>query len=101
EIAYDTHPNDLFAGEEASFRLLMNGKPVSGVEVTIIPGESRYRDTSHEIKPTTDDGGRFSVIWPTAGRYWLNAGLEDKEPSIPQATTRRASYTVTLEVLPQ
>src|SRR5690606_62767 len=36
ELVPVTHPNDLYAGEAAEFRFVMDGEPVQGVEVTLI-----------------------------------------------------------------
>ena len=88
ELAPVTHPNDLFVGDAASFRLLLDGKPAADVEVTVIPGGIRYRDQLGEIKVKTDANGQFSVKWPAPGMYWLTAS----------AGARSAA---TLEVLPQ
>lgn len=95
------HPNDLFAGEQAKFRLLVDGKPQAGLEVEITRGGTRYRNAQEEIKVTTDAKGEFSVTWPQAGMYWLETGTEDNKTSVPQANVRRLSYVATLEVLPQ
>jgi uncharacterized GH25 family protein len=40
-VAGATHPNDLYSGEEASFKMLDNGKPAANVEVTLIQGGDR------------------------------------------------------------
>ncbi|MBB5209129.1 DUF4198 domain-containing protein [Chiayiivirga flava] len=101
ELVPVTHPNDLFAGETATFQLLIDGAPAAGLELEVIPGGIRYRDAQNEIKATTDADGKFSVTWPEAGMYWLEASLQDDKASTPPATQRRASYAVTLEVLPQ
>jgi uncharacterized GH25 family protein len=101
ELAPVTHPNDLFAGETATFALLLDGQPAANVEVTVIPGGTRYRDAQDEIKATTGADGRFTVAWPAAGMYWLNASITDDKNLTPPATQRRASYVATLEVLPQ
>lgn len=101
ELAPLTHPNDLFAGEQASFTLLVDGKPAAGLEVQIIPDGIRYRQQQNEINTTTDKDGQFSVTWPTAGRYWVHAGSEDDKTSVANAQKRRLSYSLTLEVLPQ
>lgn len=98
ELVPVTHPNDLFAGEAASFKLLLDGQPARNIEVTIVPGASRYRDASGEMKVKTGDDGSFTVTWPEAGMYWLNASANDLPATIENAK-RRASYTVTLEVL--
>ncbi len=95
------HPNDLFAGEKASFRLLVDGKPQAGLEVEIVRGATRYRNAQEEIKVTSDAKGEFSVTWPEAGMYWLETGSEDDKTSVKQANVRRLSYVATLEVLPQ
>lgn len=100
ELVAITHPNDLFEGEMAKFRLLIDGAPASDLEVEIIPGAMRYRDNPDEIHAKTDADGMFSVTWPAAGMYWIGASLQDDKASAP-ATARRASYTATLEVLPQ
>lgn len=100
ELQPVTHPNDLFAEETATFQLLIDGEPAVGVEVEIVPGATRYRDSQDEIKTRTGEDGRFSVTWPAPGMYWLSASLQDDKALAP-ATQRRASYVATLEVLPQ
>ncbi len=101
ELVAVTHPNDLFAGEAAKFKLQIDGKPAAGLEVEIIRGATRYRNSQDEIKVTTDAQGNFSVTWPEAGMYWLEATTQDNKTSVKQAKQRRLSYVATLEVLPQ
>lgn len=101
ELVAVTHPNDLFAGESATFRFLIDGRPASDLEVEVIPGGIRYRDKQNEITTRTDAAGSFSVRWPQAGMYWLNASLQDSKTSNSKASERRASYSGTFEVLPQ
>jgi uncharacterized GH25 family protein len=117
EMVPVTHPNDLVSGEAATFRFLLDGKPASGLKVTVIPGGIRYRDSLGQMDLVTDKDGRLSVTWPQPGLYWLNAtvggGREGGEggagaagaPPAQQPQTpagppqRRASYVTTLEVL--
>jgi uncharacterized GH25 family protein len=101
ELVPVTHPNDLFAGDQATFRLQVDGKPAAGLEVEIIRGGTRYRDAQDEIKATTGADGAFTVTWPAPGMYWLQASTEDDKVSLPQAKQRRLGYIATLEVLPQ
>ena len=101
ELVPVTHPNDLFAGEEAKFKLQIDGKPAAGLELEIVRGGTRYRNAQDEIKVKTDADGAFSVTWPEAGMYWLETTTEDDKTSLPQAKQRRLSYVATLEVLPQ
>jgi uncharacterized GH25 family protein len=101
ELVPVTHPNDLFAGEKASFKLLIDGQPAADLKVEIIPDGIRYRDKQNEIEATSDKDGVFTVTWPQAGRYWIEASLQDDKVSVAQAKQRRASYVATFEVLPQ
>jgi hypothetical protein len=71
-----------------------------GLEVTVTAGNTQYRDKLEEIKLKTDDKGQFSVTWPTAGMYWLDASTKDNKTTVPQAKERRLSYAATLEVMP-
>ena len=44
ELVPVTHPNDLFAGEEAKFVLHVDGKPAAGLEVEVVRGDTRYQE---------------------------------------------------------
>lgn len=98
ELVPVTHPNDLYAGEKATFRFLLDGRPAEGVEVEIIEGGSRYRDAQGEMKLRSNASGEIAVTWPDAGMYWMEASIESKA-LIPQAKTRSATYVGTFEVL--
>ena len=99
EMIAQTHPNDLFAGETATFRLTIDGKPAPNLDVEIIPGGSRYRDQQDEMRVKTDAQGNFNVTWPSAGMYWLEAATDGVPTKVKLASKRRATYVATLEVL--
>jgi uncharacterized GH25 family protein len=98
EMVPVSHPNNLVAGEKATFRLMLDGQPAAGLAVEIVPGGIRYRDKLGDSKATTDESGTFSVTWPAPGMYWVHANIRDKKSKIENAE-RRASYSTTLEVL--
>jgi uncharacterized GH25 family protein len=100
ELLPVTHPNDLFAGEPATFGFTLDGKPAANLKVTVVPGASRYRNKQSETELTTDAAGKVSVTFPDAGMYWLEASVQDDRPTVKAAKTRRASYVATFEVLP-
>ena len=100
ELVPVTHPNDLVKGEKATFAFHVDGKPAAGLEVVLVAGGSRYRDALNEIKATTDAKGEFSVTWPAAGMYLVDADANDGKTTLPQAKERRLSYVGTVEVLP-
>lgn len=94
-----THPDELVQGETASFRFLIDGKPASGLKVTVVPGGKRYRNDDGARDFTTGADGVAKIDWPAAGLYWINATATDDKPSEPKAQQRRMSYTTTVEVL--
>jgi uncharacterized GH25 family protein len=106
EMVPVTHPNDLFVGDVARFRFLLDGKPAAGVEVSVIPGGIRYRDQLAEMKLVTDAAGIVGIDWPNPGMYWLSASTGAGRGNAGPAGTfekpaRRTVYSATLEVLPQ
>jgi uncharacterized GH25 family protein len=93
-------PTDLVKGEKADFALRIDGRPANNIDVTITQGNTRYRDRLNEVTIRTDAEGRFSVTWPEAGMYWLEATATDGKVTAPAAKERRLSYAATLEVMP-
>ena len=100
ELAPVTHPNHLVQGEEAKFRLLIDGEPAPSVDVLVVRGDARYRNKADEQKLTTNAAGEISVKWTEPGMYWLNASFKDKKAKIKDAS-RHSIYSATLEVLPK
>jgi len=101
ELVPVTRVTDLFSGEAATFQLLLDGKPAPDLKVIAIAGATRYRNAPEEITAQTGKDGKFQLTWPHAGMYWLNASVQDHKSAVKQASERRASYTATLEVLPE
>ncbi|RZL62712.1 MAG: DUF4198 domain-containing protein [Variovorax sp.] len=100
ELIATGSPTDLVKGEKSTFTLHLDGQPAADLEVTITAGNTQYRDKLGEVKLKTDSKGQFSVTWPTAGMYWLDASTKDNKTTVPQAKERRLSYAATLEVMP-
>jgi uncharacterized GH25 family protein len=101
ELVPLTHPNDLYAGESARFKFLLDGNPAKDLEVEIVAGGTRYRDAPNELRIKTDKDGIVTVTWPSAGLYWIDASVEDEKATVPNVKKRHATYNATLEVLTQ
>ena len=105
ELVPVTHPNDLRAGEKATWRFLLDGKPAANQGVSLIPGGVRYRGTLGEIRKNTDANGELTFELPAAGMYMVSSSWPAAAPSKPgqppQMPARRASYAATIEILPE
>ena len=101
ELVPLTHPNDLYAGESAKLKFLLDGKPAKDLEIEIVAGGTRYRDAPNETRVKTDKDGVVTVTWPAAGLYWVDASVEDEKATVPNVKKRHATYNATLEVLTQ
>lgn len=103
ELVPLTHPNDLHAGEKASWRFDLNGKPLANFAFSLIPGGVKYRGVLGEIRLTTDANGVASVTLPEAGMYSLNAAfpVSNQKGGGVNPPSSRYSYAATLEILPQ
>lgn len=98
ELVPVTHPNDLVAGEAATFTLMQDGEPAANQTITVARGGTRYRDNPEEITVTTGADGGFSVTWPEAGMYWINASV--RTPAAGDRIAMNAQYNGVVEVLP-
>lgn len=100
------HPSEFLVGQPARFRLLLDGKPLPGLTVAVVPGGVKYRGVLRETAPVTDANGEFTVNWPMPQMYWINAsyparvGVPEGQPR-PPLPARRYTYSGTFEVLPQ
>jgi hypothetical protein len=97
ELVPVTHPNELRAGEKATFRFQLDGKPLANFPFSLVPGGVKYRGTINEVRLSTDARGEASFTLPAPNMYWLSA----KYPFTESADTKRYSYSATLEILPE
>lgn len=93
-----THPTDLVAEEPASFKLMFNGQPAAGVEVTVARGGTRYRDNPEEITATTGADGSFQLNFAEPGLHWINAQV--RSPANGDTPATNAQYVGVVEVMP-
>jgi len=94
-----THPNDVYADETASFRVLAEGEPAANAKVTVVREGDRYRDEEGAIVLYTDAEGWVTIDWPEAGRYHVQAQASSKGLLHGVPSTKSSSYAVILEVL--
>jgi uncharacterized GH25 family protein len=64
-----THPNSLFAGSDAKFEVLFDGKPLASQRVAVHFGNERYSNRKPYAEVKTDASGRFAVKLDGPGVY--------------------------------
>jgi hypothetical protein len=103
ELVPVTHPNELRAGEKATFRFQLNGQPLPNFPFSLLPGGVKYRGTMNEVRLTTDAKGQASFTLPAPNMYLLTAAYPANAPAGPDAppVPKRYSYSATLEILPE
>lgn len=75
EMVPVTHPNDVAAGEPATFQFLLDGKPAAGLDVVAVQGGARYRAGIEQVDAKTDAQGKVTITLPEAGMYWVNVSM--------------------------
>ena len=94
-----THPNDLYTGENITFKFNIDNTAAAGTDIVLVKDGERYRDQSQPIKLTTDEKGDVPFTLDEPGMYWLEAEYADDNGKAP-ATKRQGSYVAVFEVLP-
>jgi len=99
ELEPITHPNDLYTGENITFKFNIDGTAAAGTEVVLVKDGERYRDQSQPTKLKTNKKGEVTFTLDEPGMYWLEAEYTDNNGKAP-ASKRQGSYVAVLEVLP-
>ncbi len=87
-------PGDIVAGEDAPFRLLFDGQPVAGADVTVFREAGQYDGRKVESETRTDGAGRITLTVAEPGAYMTQVRHRIAAP--PGAATPWRSYTHTL-----
>lgn len=80
ELVPVTHPSDMFQGEPAKLKFLLDGKPLADLSVLVIPGGVRFRNAMKEASFKTDADGVATVEWPMAGEYLVTVSYPPRVP---------------------
>jgi hypothetical protein len=101
EMVALTNPTELRAGEKATFRFQLDGKPLANFPFSLIPGGVKYRGTLNEVRLTTGANGEASFTLPAPNMYWLSASYPANAPRGMDGPPKRYSYSATFEILPE
>ncbi|GAA4817703.1 ABC transporter permease [Marinicella pacifica] len=98
-----THPNDLYAGETATFQFYLDGKPASDIEVSLVWSGTRYRNQEQAQTYTTDKQGNIMVELSQSGPFLIEIEHRIKLPENDMSglQSKSNSFFGSFEVLPQ
>jgi hypothetical protein len=100
EVEFISHPNDLFAGQPISGRLLLNGKPVANNPIELHrTGKGTDSEKSAPLQSNTDANGQFSLQPAAGGVYLLLARHRAPAPAGAKAPVYSYTSTTVLETV--
>ena len=101
EVKLISHPNQLFAGEALKAQVLLNGKPVSNLEVDVFKGASSYQPSANREQPhvKTNNKGEFEVSFKEPGLYLITTSYPEANPdNTKKPATENYTYSLSVEV---
>lgn len=103
ELVGESHPNDLFAGETATFTLVLDGKKVdpNTISINLTRGGTRHRNARQETALKVNENGVFSFTPKQAGYYFLQATATLPVPQPAEIDVKHISLMMTFEVFPE
>ena len=101
ELQPVTHPNDLYAGEQAAFKFLVDGKAVKDLNVLMVWEGTRYRTDEQATTLKTDEAGAIEINLSQTGRFLLEIEHSVEMPKEAEFAEKSSAYFGTFEVLPQ
>jgi len=93
-----THPNDIVRGEEAEWKLLLDGQAAANLTVELTPGGTHYRNDRNTLRIPTDSEGKFSFT-PEQASPWLLFTSVNQPTDNPQADGKYLMLYMTFEVM--
>lgn len=102
EIKWITHPSEVYVGEGVQVQVLMDGKPVSGLEVDVFKGASGYERDAKREQPAvkTDDQGMAKIDIANGGIYLITTQypVASEDLSV-QPPAQSYTYSATFEAV--
>lgn len=93
-----THPNEIVAGEAASFEVMLDGKPLAGQTISIHRGDVAHVGSAKPVEVVSDASGKFVVKVDQPGAYL--AMTRYRIAPAGQEPGRSLTYALTFEAAP-
>jgi len=98
EIIPETHPNDLFAGDNFKFHVQLDGKPLEQAQVEAYLAKNQFSIDKPTLKLKTDKDGKLSMPFEEEGVYLLRIRHRAPAPKDADAPSYSHTYTLVIEV---
>lgn len=97
EITPDTHPSEVYAGEEFNFSVQFDGSPVADQKLDVFAAAGQFSPKQAVAQLTTDANGSASFSPEKAGVYLVRARHRAPAPEGAAAPIYSHTYTLVLE----
>jgi len=98
ELVMDTHPNELFVGDDVNLTALFDGLKVDDAKMDIMLAQYQF-STDKATKSVKSDNGKLTFNVEQAGTYLLRVRHRTPAPEGSIAPTVSNTYTLTLEII--
>lgn len=101
EIVSITHPSDIYAGDKFALKILFDGKPVAGKEVSVFIAQDGNEHEKASAKATTNNQGEAEFAFAGQGVYLLYVRHTAPAPKGAEAPNYGYIYTLSFAVHPK
>lgn len=99
EISAQTHPNDIFAGDNHALQVLFEGKPLADASIDIYRGADQFSVDKADSNLTSNKKGVFTFNPEQEGVYLLRVRHRAPAPKSPEVDSYSHTYTLVLEAV--
>lgn len=99
ELVAITHPNEIYVGTDAKFRLLFDGEPVKKQAFVLYRAGGAYADKQETPAGETDANGQLTLRVAEPGVYLAMTRLRRPAPAGAQTPYRSYTYALTFEAV--
>ena len=99
-IRPQTHPNDIFMGEEFAFDLMFGEEDLGNHTMTLYRDGGKYEEPAYARDIVTDASGHAAISFDRPGVYMLMTRHRAEAPEDAETDIRSYTTSLTFEVLP-
>ncbi|MEM8937612.1 MAG: DUF4198 domain-containing protein, partial [Pseudomonadota bacterium] len=94
-----THPSEIYLDEEFEFKLMFNGEPLAGHNMTLYRAGGAYEEPAFSVSVTTEDDGAVALEFEDPGVYLIMTRHRAAAPDGADTPFRSYTTSLTFEVI--